>query len=159
MNDKEYTGDLICSLIDEFYARQDGTVLRRILMTLMDAQVSVPMNVFMEKADEEQFLTTKPGETITTKGQIRMKPDMLKNSQGELMFPVFTQPEEAPEDYRKYFSWITMDFMRCARSAFHNEECAGIVVNAFSTPFPINKLILQLLINQAADADNKGKDI
>lgn len=147
---------LIRSLIEEFYAKQDGAVLRQLLMALMDAQVRVPMNVFMEEADEAQFLSARPGETVTTKGQIRMKPDMLKNSAGELMFPVFTDSEEAPEEYRKCFSWITMDFMRCARSAFHNEDCSGVVVNAFSRAFPINKLILQLLINQEDANRNKG---
>jgi len=150
---------LIRSLIEEFYAKQDGAVLRQLLMVLMDAQVSVPMNVFMEEADEEQFRNAKPGETVTTQGQIRMKPDMLKNSAGELLFPVFTDPEDAPEDYRKYFSWITMDFMRCVRSAFHNEECSGVVVNAFSRAFPINKLVLQLLINQEDANRNKGSAV
>lgn len=146
----------ICALIDIFYEKKDGAVLRELLMTLMDASIVVPMNVFMEEADEQQFLNASPGDTVTTKGQIRMKPDMLKNSQGELLFPVFTGQEEAPEDYRKFFSWVTMDFMRCARSAFHKEDCSGIVVNAFSRPFPINKLLLQVMINQA-DCESNGK--
>lgn len=147
----------ICALIDIFYGKKDGAVLRELLMALMDAQVAVPMNVFMEEADEAQFRNAKPGETITTRGQIRMKPDMLKNNQGELLFPVFTQQEEAPENYRKFVSWVTMDFMRCARSAYQNEECSGIVVNAFSRPFPINKLLLQVMINQADSDNNKEK--
>ena len=153
---KNETAETIRNLIDQFYARQDGAVLRELLTVLLNATVSVPMNVIMEKEDEEQFLGAKPGDTVTTRQAIRMKPDMLKNGAGELLFPVFTQPEDAPEDYRKYFSWVTMDFMRCVRSAFHNEECSGVVINAFSTAFPLNKLILQLLINQAEADSNKG---
>ena len=158
MDEQAKSAALIRSLIEEFYAKQDGAVLRRLLMTLMNTQVRVPMNVSMGKADEAQFRSAKPGETITTKEQIRMKPDMLKNSTGELFFPVFTDSEEAPENYRQYFTWVTMDFMHCVRSAFHNEECTGVVVNAFSTAFPINKLILQLLINQESDGANKSQE-
>lgn len=156
MSESAYeTGETLCALIDRFYAKRDGAILREILMLLLDATVFVPMNVTVEKEDEEQFLSAKPGETITTKREIRMKPDMLQNSAGELMFPVFTRKEEAPENYREFFSWVTMDFMRCARSAFHNEQCSGVVINGFSTAFPLNKLILQLLINQEEAIKNK----
>lgn len=140
----------VCSLIQEFHTRKDEGTLRLLIATLLSVQVSVPMRVSMEDADVEQFLRAKEGDSITTGGQIRMKPDMLKNDGGELFFPAFTQKEETPEGYRNSFSWITMDFMNCVHSAYANESCAGVVINGFSDPFVVNRPLLKLMLDLEA---------
>lgn len=146
---------MICQLIEIFNAEKSKSALSFLITVLMQAQVSVPMTVSMEDMDVQKFLHAKAGDTVTTSGAIRMKPDMLKNSAGELFFPAFTLKEETPEDYRKSFSWITMDFMNCVRSSYHNETCAGIVINGFSDPFVVDRQLLKFMIDMEASRDKK----
>lgn len=146
--------DLVCRLIKEFNTNRDESLLRMLIALLMSVQVSVPMTVSMEDTDVEKFLHAKAGDTVTTGGAIRMKPDMLKNSAGELFFPAFTLKEETPEDYRNSFSWITMDFMNCVHSAYNNENCAGVVINGFSEPFVVNRPLMKLML-ELEESKNK----
>lgn len=148
--------DLVCRLIKDFNTERDTDTLRLLIAVLMSVQVSVPMNVSMEDADVEKFLHAQKGDTITTDGVIRMKPDMLKNSRGELFYPAFTQIEETEEGYRNSFSWITMDFMNCAHSAYKNENCAGVVINGFSNPFVVSRPLLKCMID--AEASKREKE-
>ena len=138
--------DLVCKLIRDFNSKRDTDTLRLLLAVLMSVQVCVPMTVSMENADFEKFLHTKAGDTVTTGGTIRMKPDMLKNGAGELFFPAFTLKEETPENYRNSFSWITMDFMNCVHNANHYENCAGVVINGFSGSFVVNRQMMKLML-------------
>ena len=148
---------LICRLIREFNTKRDESTLKLLIAVLFNTQVSVPMTVSMEDADVEKFLHAKVGDTVTTGGAIRMKPDMLKNGAGELFFPAFTLREETPEGYRNSFSWITMDFMNCVHNAYHNENCAGVVINGFSEPFVVNRPLMKLMLELEA-SKNKKKD-
>ena len=149
MDEKEKVyASLVCTCIKDFNEHRNEKALIMLLSVLHAAQVSVPMTVTMDKADEEQFLQAKVGDTVTTGGAIRMKPDMLTNNDGELFFPAFTLQEEAPEDYRSVFSWITMDFMNCVCSAYGNEKCAGVVVNAFSEPFTLTRPLMKFMIDR-----------
>ena len=138
--------DLVCKLIHDFNSKRDTDTLRLLLAVLMSVQVSIPMTVSMGNADVEKFLQAKAGDTVTTGSAIRMKPDMLKNSAGELFFPAFTSKEETPEDYRGAFSWITMDFMNCVHNAYRNENCAGVVINGFSESFVVNRPLMKLIL-------------
>lgn len=139
--------DLVCRLIKDFNTEQDTDTLRLLIAVLMSVQVSVPMTVSMDNADVEKFLHAKVGDTVTTGGAIRMKPDMLRNGAGELFVPAFTLKEEVPEDYRRSFSWITMDFMNCVHKAYRNEYCAGVVINGFSESFVVNKPLMKLMMD------------
>lgn len=142
--------NLVCKLIHEYNSKRDTETLRLLLAILMSVQVSVPMTVSMENADVGKFLHTKAGDTVTTGGVIRMKPDMLKNGAGERFFPAFSLKEETPEDYRSSFSWITMDFMNCVHSAYRNENCAGVVINGFSESFVVNRPLMKLMLDLEA---------
>lgn len=147
MDEKEKSAALICRLIKAYNSKRDMDSLQVLIVVLMNEQVSVPMKVSMEDADVEKFLHAKVGDTVTTGGAIRMKPDMLKNDAGELFFPAFTRKEETPEGYRNFFSWITMDFMNCVHSAYGNENCAGVVINGFSEPFVVNRPLMKLMLD------------
>ena len=138
--------DLVCKLIRDFNSKRDTDTLRLLLAVLMSVQVSVPMTVHMENADVEKFLQAKAGDTVTTGGAIRMKPDMLNNSAGELFFPAFTTKEETPANYREAFSWITLDFMNCVHNANHCENCFGVVINGFSESFVVNRQMMKLML-------------
>lgn len=148
--------DLVCGLIKNFNSRRDMETLQMLIVVLMSEQVSVPMTVSMEDTDVEKFLHAKAGDTVTTGGAIRMKPDMLKNDAGELFFPAFTMKEETPEGYRNSFSWITMDFMNCVHSAYHNENCAGVVINGFSESFVVNRSLMKLMLDFEAEKNKEA---
>lgn len=149
--------ELICKLIHDFNTKRDTEILRLLLAVLMGVQVSVPMTVSMENADVEKFLHAKAGDTVTTGGAIRMKPDMLKSGTGELFFPAFTTKEETPDNYRNSFSWITMDFMNCVHSAHSNENCAGVVINGFTESFAVNRTLMKLMLDAEA-SKNKNRE-
>ncbi len=146
MDEKAEAAALVCRLIKEFNSKRDMDTLQVLIVVLMREQVSVPMTVSMEDTDVEKFLHAKAGDTVTTGGAIRMKPDMLKNGAGELFFPAFTLKEETPEGYRNSFSWITMDFMNCVHSAYRSENCAGVVINGFSESFVVNRPLMKLML-------------
>lgn len=144
---EKFAADLVCGLIRSFNQKEDMDSLRLLIAILMTENVSVPMTVSMEDGDLQQFLHAKAGDTVTTGGAIRMKPDMLENSAGERFFPAFTRQEEAPEHYRSAFSWITMNFMNCVHSAHSNPNCAGVVINGFSEPFVVNRALMGLMLD------------
>ena len=149
--------DLVCRLIKDSNTERDTDTLRLLIAVLMSVQVSVPMTISMENADVEKFLHAKAGDTVTTGGAIRMKPDMLKNGAGELFFPAFTLKEETPEDYRNTFSWITMDFMNCVHNAYRNENCAGVVVNGFSKSFVVNRPLMKFMLELEEQKDKASE--
>lgn len=149
--------EMVCSLIHNFHSNRNTDTLRGLIAVLMNAQVSVPMTVSMEDTDVEKFLHAKAGDTVTTDGAIRMKPDMLKNGDGELFFPAFTLTEEAPENYQNAFSWITMDFMNCVHNAYHKESCSGVVINGFSEPFVVTRPMMKLML-ELAEGKKKAED-
>ena len=148
---------LVCRLIKDFNSKRDTDTLRLLTAVLMSVQVSVPMTVSMENADVEKFLHAKAGDTVTTGGAIRMKPDMLKNGAGEQFFPAFTLKEETPEGYRNSFSWITMDFMNCVHNAYRNGNCAGVVINGFTESFVVNRPLMKLML-EIEETKNKKQE-
>lgn len=150
--------DVVCDLIHDFNSKRDTDTLELLVAVLMSVQVSVPMTVSMENEDIEQFRQAKPGDTVTTGSAIRMKPDMLKSSAGELFFPAFTLKEETPENYRNSFSWITMDFMNCVHNAHHNENCSGVVINGFSESFVVNRPLMKFML-ELEEQKNKPSDL
>lgn len=73
-----------------------------------------------------------------------MVPDILQNGDN-FFFPVFTTAEEMGE-YGNNFSKIQRHFLEAANLARNNEKnVAGIVINAFSEPFVINKELFEII--------------
>lgn len=110
-----------------------------------DPKLFVPMTAQISAADQAQFLNAKPGDQISTKGQIRMKPDYLTKD-GKLFFPVFTSKEETPEQYRNNFSWMQLPFLQCAKMTLANADLSAVVINAFTKNLVLNREALQLLL-------------
>ena len=69
---------------------------------------------------------------------IRLIPDILENN-GQYFFPVFTTMEDMGE-YGNHFSKIEKHLLEAIMLAKNNErDIAGIVINAFSDPFILDK--------------------
>ena len=128
----------------------------KLLKILRDSWVWVPCNMIMSDADYEAWtkvvmeaqekgnLDSIVGTELSNQDNIRMVPDILQNGE-EFFFPVFTTAEEMGE-YGNNFSKIQRHFLEAANLARNNEKnVAGIVINAFSEPFVINKELFEII--------------
>lgn len=128
----------------------------KLLKILRDSWVWIPCNMIMSDADYEAWtkvvmdaqekgdLESIVGTELSNQDNIRMVPDILQNGD-EFFFPVFTTAEEMGE-YGNNFSKIQRHFLEAANLARNNEKnVAGIVINAFSEPFVINKELFEII--------------
>ncbi len=77
-------------------------------------------------------------EKIVTLGETRFVPDILQN-EGQFFFPVFSTAE-AMGEYGEDFSKVQKHILEVISLARNNEkELKGIVLNAFSEPFVLDK--------------------
>lgn len=131
----------------------------KLLRILKESFVWIPCQAIMSDADDEALmkivkdaqekgdLESIVGTELSNQDQIRMIPDILQNGDS-FFFPVFTTAEEMGE-YGNQFSKIQRPFLEAVHLAENNEKkIAGIVINAFSEPFVIDKELLRLYDRQ-----------
>lgn len=98
-----------------------------IMEILRDSYVWIPCNAVMSDVD-----------------QARLIPDILQNGD-KFFFPVFSN-EGAMGDYGNGFSKVQKHFLEALVLAKNNEkDLAGIVINAFSEPYVLDKEIWDLV--------------
>ena len=103
---------------------------------LPDADLEAQVTEMLEVAgdDSESII----GKTFKSAGQLRLVPDILQSGE-DFFFPVFTSKEEMAE-YGEHFSKVQRHFLDSIAMARANErDVVGIVINAFSAPFVINR--------------------
>lgn len=133
-------------LIETYHADKSRESLAAILEYLrQDVSVWIPTLVSISPKDEEMFKAAKAGDTVTTQDNIRMRIDILKNSEGQRFFPGFSSIQEAPEQYRGQFSWVSMSFKSCVESVMKSNDIHAIVLNAFSENLVLTRDILALI--------------
>lgn len=128
----------------------------KLLKVLRDSWVWIPCNAIMSDEDYEVLekaakeaengkgLESLVGQTFSTRDNVRLVPDILQNGDN-YFFPVFTSDEEMGE-YGKNFSKIEKHFLEAIILAKNNEKkVTGIVINAFSNPFEIDKELFELV--------------
>lgn len=99
---------------------------------------------FEKGAESGKGLESLVGQTFSTCDNVRLVPDILQNGDN-YFFPVFTSDEEMGE-YGKNFSKIEKHFLEAIILAKNNEKkVTGIVINAFSNPFEIDKELFELV--------------
>lgn len=126
-------GNVLLLLKQRFIENRSVETIFPLLCCLRDSQVIVPVNVTMSKEDEEMFLHAQKGDTVTTSGNIRMKPDILQNGDA-FFFPMFSNAEQMPEDYAAKFSNINMSVLQCIKMAKTYDKVIGLVLDAFTDP-------------------------
>ena len=155
--DREYTaeeledGSILKSAILAMHQEASQANYVNILLLLRDSLVWIPCNAIMAEEDEaalkrlaEEDPENLVGTEFTTKGQIRMVPDILKSGD-DFYFPVFTAPAEMGE-YGQHFSKVQKHFLEAIILAVNNERnVKGIVVNAFSDPFILTREVFDLV--------------
>ena len=149
-------GSMLKEAIAAFNNERTQEHLLDVLELLRDSDVWIPCNAVVSKQDEEKMLAMikekeENGEDIvgsefTNSDQIRMIPDILQ-SDDEFFFPVFSSQEEMGE-YGDHFSKVPATFLHAISLARNNEkDVKGIVINAFTDPFVLNKDIFDVVEN------------
>ena len=137
----------------------------KLLRILRDSFVWVPCNAILSDADYAMIekmakeaesgdgLDSLKGQQFTTMDNVRLVPDILQNGEN-FFFPVFTSEEEMGE-YGNAFSKVEKHFLETIILARNNEkDVAGIVINAFSEPFVINKELFELIEGMESSIPN-----
>ena len=138
-------GRVLEAAIHTFNEARTMEHLLDIMAILRDSYVWVPCNAIMSDADQARLTAKdlKIGEEFTTHDQIRMVPDILQSGD-EFFFPVFSNIE-AMGEYGNGFSKVQKPFLESLVLARNNEkDLAGIVINAFSEPYILDKELWNL---------------
>lgn len=127
-----------------------------VLEILRDSYVWIPCSAILSSEDQAGIeariaelgddLDGIIGETLVTHDPTALVPDILQNEEA-FFFPVFSTAE-AMGEYGNRFSKIQMHILEVIPLARNNEkDVAGIVLNAFSDPFVLDRDIWDILEN------------
>lgn len=116
------------------------------LPCLIDSRLYVPMNVSISNNDFNNLANVKEGDVISLNNNVIATPDLLKNG-NDLFYPIFSNLEEIPNNYKEKFSWIEKPIDDCLNFLKKNTECTGLVLDAFSKPVVIADKLLGALNN------------
>ena len=114
--------------------------LMALLRCLHDSFLWVPHTVTsIDEKDVEQFKNSKAGDIISPNAPLRFKPDLLeRKADGALLYPVFSQMQQIPDDYKKNFSFIEKSCLECIIRAKASQNTVGLVLDPFTDSFTID---------------------
>lgn len=153
-------GSMLEEAVTAFNNERTEPHLIDILEILRDSYVWIPCNAVLSDEDQKywndiaQKLTDDPdadptdliGKEFKTVGATRMIPDILQKG-GQFLFPIFTTTE-AMGEYGDNFSRVQRHMLEVIPLARNNEkDLAGIVLNAFTEPFVLDKEIWDIVEN------------
>ena len=150
-------GTLLKNAVREFNHERTQDHLFEILELMRDSYVWIPCNAVLSEEDQERWyeelkdgLEENPedliGMELTNENEIRLIPDILQNGE-KFFFPVFSSAEEMGE-YGDHFSKVEKHFLEALILAKNNKaDVTGIVLNAFSEPFVLDKEPFDLVEN------------
>ncbi len=147
-------GTMLKAAVSAFNAERNEPNFFEVLELLRDSWVWIPCNAIMGDMDMEALQkmleeagddpSAMVGKTITSEESIRMVPDILQNGDN-FYFPIFSSAEEMGE-YGQGFSKVEKHFLEALSLAINNEKnVAGIVLNAFSEPFVLDREIFDIV--------------
>ena len=150
-------GALVCRYNMASHQPDRRQLLLLILEYMSENVAWIPCSANYSKEDFEKIKNLKQGDVFSFENT-KLKPDILKHTSGKLYFPIFSQKDEAPEDYAKNFSWINMPIVRCCIMARNNPNCSGIIVNAFTNSRPITNELIDIVLNRYCSKENLIND-
>ena len=147
-------GSMLEAAVSRFDRERNEQNLISIMEILRDSYVWVPCNAIMSDTDQariealikgaENNLDAMKGKEFIAHDETRLVPDILQNGE-KLFFPIFSTAE-VMGDYGNGFSKIQKHMLDVIKLARNNEkEPVGIVLNAFSEPFVLDKEIWDLV--------------
>lgn len=147
-------GSMLETAVTRFNAERNEANFLDILEILRDSWVWVPCNAVMSDADQarmEKMIGSLNGDfkkltgmEFTAKDKTRLIPDILQNGD-RFFFPIFSTAE-AMGEYGDNFSKVQKHMLEVITLARNNKkEPTGIVLNAFSEPFILDKEIWDIV--------------
>ncbi|MCR5005366.1 MAG: SseB family protein [Clostridiales bacterium] len=147
-------GRMLKEAVSAFNKERTQDHLLDILELLRDSWVWIPCTAIPSEQDHEAVLkmlqeagddpSAMVGKEITMKDSVRLVPDILSNG-SEFFFPIFSSAEEMGE-YGERFSKIQKHVLEAIALARNNEkDPAGIVLNAFTEPFILDKQLYDIV--------------
>ena len=154
-NFKSYGEDSIKSAINAFKNETSDINLLKLMVVLRNSYIWIPCNAIMSDVDYKNIEQTVMdavnsgdidsliGHEFSNQDHVRLVPDILRSGD-EYFFPVFTSEKEMGE-YGEQFSKVEKHFLEAIMLTKNNEtELRGIVVNAFSDPFVLDKTMFDM---------------
>lgn len=130
-----------------FLNNPNRETLANLLGALKESALFIPMSIEMDKSDREKFLKGKKGDVIQTEHDMKMKPDILRDKDGKLFLPVFSNQAQIPQDYARKFSQISFPTIQCIQMAHATPNLSGLVLDAFTEPFVMPFDVADVLLN------------
>lgn len=131
-------GTLLLDAKREFAENPSRESFARLCVALAMAFVTIPGNFEAGDADLEQLRRAKVDVTYTLMGDLRFRPDILRDNDGLFYFPIFSNREQMPEEYASRFSSITVTTKEAIRMAAGPKGLEGLVLDPFTAPFEIS---------------------
>lgn len=147
-------GNILLSMKKRLLSEYSNENMVSLLICLHDSTVYVPLTMKMSDRDEEKFKNAKEGEELECEDEVHLSPDIFKTDDGSQFFPLFSQPQQIPEEYAKDFSVMPFDISQCLEMAHAIDGVCGIVLDpltqAVPLPFEVADMILKLpsMINE-----------
>jgi len=149
-------GSMLEAAVVKFNTERNEPNFLDLLEILRDSWVWVPCTAIMSDADQarlealvmgmEDNLEELKSEEFVAHDETRLVPDVLQNGEA-FFFPIFST-EEAMGEYGDGFSKVQKHILEVIPLARNNErDIAGIVLNAFSEPFVLDKEIWDIVEN------------
>jgi hypothetical protein len=109
-------------LLNQYRAAPAQALADQIMETLAGAQIYIPA-----AADKH---------VVPVQGNLMgLKPDTIPAGEGKVLFPVFSDPSQVPDEYGARFTFLHMDFDRFAKAAAADPRFAGIIIDPFTSRF------------------------
>lgn len=127
-------GTLISQMRNRFISEPSAENLSALLFCLKDASVFVSMTVELSKSDADKICEDAGEGDVECSSAVRMKPDIMKDAEGKMYFPVFTEKRMMPEDYTNGYTSVRLPFVECLDMAHEVGNLEGLVMDPFSLP-------------------------
>ena len=149
-------GSMLKEAIETFQKERNEANFLDVLEIFRDSYVWIPCYAVLSEEDQEKLrklcdesdgdIDSLIGKEFTNSENVRFVPDILQHGD-EYYFPVFSTAEEMGE-YGNNFSKLQRHSLEALTLAANNEKnVSGIVLNAFSTPFILDRKIFDVFKN------------
>lgn len=126
-------GDVLVNLRNYFITQKTPENLMPLLKCMKDSQIIVPMNLELSEEDLNRFENAEDGERMETSDEIKMLPAILE-AKGKRLFPMFSQVEQIPEDFKNDHNLVKMPTVQALNMAHAIKDLDGIVLDPLTAP-------------------------
>lgn len=141
------SGSILLSIKKKVLSDGSDENYMSLLLCLRDSTLYVPLTMKMSSRDEEKFKNAKEGDEVECEDEVHLSPDIFKAEGGIMLFPIFSQKEQIPQEYAENFSVMPFGITECLQMAHSVEGVEGLVLDVFSEPLPISLQMADMIEN------------